>query len=551
MRFAVCVAVAILHSGAAAGQSTNSQIKFEIAAIQPSAPSTRTFMSGPYLHPDRYEIRNATMVDLVRTAYGIDPDKVSGGPNWLEFDRFDLIAKVPAGTQANALKTMLQDLLAERFKLVVHSDTKQFPAYALSLGKTPRLKEADASSAGSGGCSFRGNSSPPLPGATGPGGPMILTMSCHSTSLTAFANSIRGFVGTSATNGGPPQVIDKTELKGVYDLDLKITMDNGFGGSDSAFIDAIDKQLGLKLETIQVPMPVIVVEKVNRKPGDNPPDAAKSFPPLPTEFEVVSLKPGTPLPLPTPGRGNVRTPPYQNDRVNLQNNSVRQLINLAWNLTPADTIAGAPKWLDSDHYDLVAKVPVAAAPAGRGPVDIDAYRPMFKAVLEDRFQMKVHFEDRPTDVYVLTAVKPKLQKADPANRTKWTEGPGPDGKDPRKTNQALNRLICFQNVTMAQFAALLPVVAGGYLRTPALDNTGLDGGWDFTLSFSAAGMVNGMSGRGGDAGPNAAVPSASEPSGGLSLFDAINKQLGLKLVTQKRPMPTLVIDHIEQKPADN
>ena len=71
----------------------------------------------------RYELHNATIVDLIRTAYGIDADKVLGGPTWLEYDRFDVLAKIPAKVPPpDALKQMLQSLLADRFKLVVHKD---------------------------------------------------------------------------------------------------------------------------------------------------------------------------------------------------------------------------------------------------------------------------------------------------------------------------------------------------------------------------------------------------------------------------------------------
>ena len=85
-----------------------------------------------------------------------------------------------------------------------------------------------------------------------------------------------------------------------------------------------------------------------------------------------------------------------------------------------------------------------------------------------------------------------------------------------------------------------------------LNSTGLEGAWDFTLNFSPAGRVNGGGGRGGDsAQPTAGDSPAADPSGALSLFDAISKQLGLKLDRQKRPMPVLVIDHAEQKPTDN
>jgi uncharacterized protein (TIGR03435 family) len=82
-----------------------------------------------------------------------------------------------------------------------------------------------------------------------------------------------------------------------------------------------------------------------------------------------------------------------------------------------------------------------------------------------------------------------------------------------------------------------------------VDATGLDGAWDFTLSFSGINVLQGA-GRGGNAAAGAGgVAGASDPTGGLSLFDAVQRQLGLKLELRKRPMPVLVIDHIEEKPS--
>jgi len=82
------------------------------------------------------------MVDLVGMAYGTTPDKVVGGPNWLEMDRFDVIAKVPDDFTEDARKPMLRALLEDRFKRVAHQDTRPVPALALSVGKKPQLKEA-------------------------------------------------------------------------------------------------------------------------------------------------------------------------------------------------------------------------------------------------------------------------------------------------------------------------------------------------------------------------------------------------------------------------
>jgi uncharacterized protein (TIGR03435 family) len=216
-------------------------------------------------------------------------------------------------------------------------------------------------------------------------------------------------------------------------------------------------------------------------------------------------------------------------------------------------MANAPKWLDEDRYEILAKAPADVAmgdltPNRSGvPVNIDALRPMLRTLITERFNLKVHMEDRPVNAYTLVAVKPKLKKADPAARTKWQEGALPDSKGGKNTNPSLGRLVTCQNVTMAQFADLLPGIAPGYLRTNVVDGTGLEGGWDFTFSFSPAGVLQLNRPQGG----GDANSEASEPTLAVSLFDAMTNQLGLKLELQKRPTPVLVIDRIDRKPVEN
>jgi uncharacterized protein (TIGR03435 family) len=233
-------------------------------------------------------------------------------------------------------------------------------------------------------------------------------------------------------------------------------------------------------------------------------------------------------------------------------------------------VVGGPKYLDDDRYDITAKAPSQAtsmissmAQGNQPPVDVDALRLMLRALLIDRFKLKTHMEDQPRNAYTLLAAKPKMKKADPSNRTGFKEGPGPDGKDPRKETPALGRLVTCQNMTMGQLAELLPKIAGGYFQnasTTVIDATGLDGAYDFTLSFSPAGILNG--GGGGRGGDGAAAPGgtpggaagageASDPGGGMTLYDAMEKQIGIKMEIQKRPVPVLVIDHMEQRPTDN
>ena len=354
--------------------------------------------------------------------------------------------------------------------------------------------------------------------------------------------------------------MDQTGLKGAFNFDLKVP----FGGANSdlsQLSDAMDKQIGLKLEAITLPGPVIDVKSANEKPTPNSPEEMKIFPALPTEFDVAEIKPFKPD-ADNPGvlmarggmlvvaraRGGRGGPQLQNGRVNLQGYTMKQLITVAWDLPNDNRLAGAPKWMDSDRFTVIAKVPSEAADAY---TDMDAVKPLLRKLLLDRFKMTVHNEERQLPGYVLTAVKPKLKRADPGGRTKWINGPGPDGKDPRNGNAALGRLTTFQNVTMAQFAEMLPTVASGYLRgETVLDQTGLEGAWDFTLYFSAAGA--GRAGvRGGGGADTSSPASAEDPGAGIPLPDALTKELGLKLEMQKRAINVLVIDHAEQTPVEN
>jgi uncharacterized protein (TIGR03435 family) len=481
-------------------------------------------MSGGVLRGGRYDLRNASMLDLIQTAYDIDEtSKIVGGPNWLNTDRFDIAAKAPASATQETTKAMLQTLLADRFKLAVHMDNRPVQAFALSLGKgKPRMKEADPSAAS--GC--QGQPQNPAPGAIA-----YIVVSCRNLTMEQFAQQVRGMAGGYVTD----LAVDPTGLKGAWDFDLKWNGRNQLAaaGSDAVtFFDAVDKQLGLKLEPQRVTMSVLVVDSVNRKPTDNPPGVTTSLPPPPpAEFEVATIRPSAPD---AQQRGD-----FQNGRVDLQGWTLKSLITTAWNVTNEDLLAGVPKFAESARFDIVAK-------ASTAQIDDDDLILMLRALMIDRFKIKVHTESRTVPVYTLTAAKPKLTKADPSNRSECKNGPGADGKDPRLTNPMLNRLVTCRNMTMSQLAEQFQVFAGGYFRYAVVDATGIEGAYDFTLSFSGIGLVR-NGGRGGDA----AGAGAADPNGALSLYDAVNKQLGLKLEQQKRPMPVLVIDHVEEKPTDN
>lgn len=344
---------------------------------------------------------------------------------------------------------------------------------------------------------------------------------------------------------GPNQVLDQTGLKGSWNFDVKWSMQfmGPVGGASVervSIFEAMEKQLGLKLEEKQVPTPVLVVDSVTRTPTPNPPEVAKELPtiPLPTEFEVTDVKAAGP----EFRMGRFAIQP--GGRFVAQGFPLRFLIARAFNTNTGEQIAGLPKWADVDRFDITAQAPSMGPSAP--PLDMESVAPMLRSLLVDRFKMKYHTEDRSVSTYALVAGKPKMKKADPASRTWCRNTNAPFGAAPG------SRLVTCQNVTMAQFAERLLSFAP-WLNWPVLNATALDGSWDFSLTFGQnfPVMVGGP-GRSGDALPASAdMPAAAEPTGAVTIFDAVEKQLGLKLEPRKRPMPVIVVDQIEQKPTEN
>jgi uncharacterized protein (TIGR03435 family) len=523
--------------------------KFEIAGIHPSPVVRNPNFRNLAPHGGRYEIRNATMVDLIRTAYNMSSDRIVGGPNWLELDRFDVAAKLPVETTVEERRQMLQALLSERFKLVQHNDTKPLPVYALTVAKKLTLKESDGD--GQAGCKPETASGPPgeggmritMNGATlNLGLGMSIHMVCRNMTMAAFAGSIRGMIGSPDLGSSP--VMDETGLKGAWNFDFRYSL-QFFGpmpGNDSERISMAAglEKLGLKLEQKLVPMPVLVVDSVNRKPSPDPPEVAEALPPIPvpTEFEVADIKQTDPSV--RGGRFNFQP----GGRFVAQAISLRVLIMNAFNVRGrGEEIVGLPPFADSERYDITAKAP---SMGGQAPaIDFESSAPMLRSLLAERFKMTFHTEPRKVAAYSLIAPKPKLKKADPDARSSCKQTNNPPGAP------AGSIMFSCQNVSMAYFADRLQNVGFGQIAWPVEDATGLEGGYDLALTFSPnAGMNFGPGpGRGGPAGENA-VPTASDPTGGVTLFDAIEK-LGLKLEQRKREMPVIVIDHLEPKPTEN
>jgi uncharacterized protein (TIGR03435 family) len=224
---------------------------------------------------------------------------------------------------------------------------------------------------------------------------------------------------------------------------------------------------------------------------------------------VADVRPSNPAnPLAAKGGGFL-----PGGRVELAGLTLKNLIMFAYGVQE-NMIVGVPKWGESEHFDIIAK----AAPN----TSLATVRLMVQSLLAERFQLALHSEDRVMPAYVLT-----LGKRGPS----LTEGSGGRQQCAWKTAEGgLMRRDC-QNLTMAEFAKQLPGMRELSIDRPVVDQTGLNGDYDFHFDIARVR-------RPGDAG-------ASDPAdSGPTIFAAL-ENIGLKLEHRKIPLPTLVIDHVE------
>ena len=186
MRTFRCMTVSTLAACALSGQAPGASLRFQVADVHPSRVTAAQAARGPFMSGARYDLRNATIVDLIVKAYDVTPDKVVEGPSWLEYDRFDVSATMPPKTSVADAKLMLQALLAERFDLAIRKEVRPLPAYVLTAPKgKQKLKEADGS--GDTGCRVSLDQPRPADPAAGVPSAPTISYTCRNMTMAAFA----------------------------------------------------------------------------------------------------------------------------------------------------------------------------------------------------------------------------------------------------------------------------------------------------------------------------------------------------------------------------
>jgi uncharacterized protein (TIGR03435 family) len=317
----LCAWLIVSTSGAAFGQGAAESPTFEVASVKPAEPQPsgmmRVRMSGGPGTPDPGQLTytNVSLKNVLINAYDVNDYQISG-PNWLDGERFDIVAKIPQGATKEQFRLMLQNLLAERFKLALHHETKELPMYALVVGKGgPKLKESVEEDA----ATPQGAAPPPPPGrdeaapvrlkmdadgmpkppsGMGRNGVIMMTMYGSGglrTRMVCKGQPVSALLATLSSQLGRP-VVDATNLKGKYDITLDYAPDgmNGpmgmmpppppphegaiGGGAPMAnapdtggptIFTALQEQLGLKLEQRKGPVDLLVIDRLEKVPTEN------------------------------------------------------------------------------------------------------------------------------------------------------------------------------------------------------------------------------------------------------------------------------------------
>jgi len=483
----------------AIGQATGPA--FETADVRISGRDTKE--GGGFMPEGLLEYRGATMLKLIGTAYSVKTDWVLGGPDWVASDRFDVAAKAASPQASPAdLREMLQALLADRFALAVHDEQKDMPVYLLAVGRNgPKLQPAAGAKA---------SDCPAVDGEAG-----LNHRACAAYTMTDLSILLPQI----ARNYVDRPVVDTTGLEGAYDFHLDWMSKANYldakavGRPTESMFDAIDK-LGLTLEPGMRPTQVIVIDRVNRTPVEKSPTVAP-------EFDVADVRRSKTQ----PGQQGLRA--FPGGQLEIRGYTLRELIKLAFEVKD-DRVTGGPKWLDADRFDVIAKSPDVMSPR--------AMSAMLKTLIVRRFKLETHSMDQPAPAFalVLGSRSPKLQDTSGSARSEC-----------KLTLAQKGRAYVCQNTTMAQLVERLPSVTQAYLIHPLVDLTGLTGAYDFTLTWTPKSRLPAVTPP-----AQAAMPEASTPDGDLTVFEAIDKQLGLKIEERKLPMPVIVIDHVLRTPED-
>jgi len=253
MRHLFALGIAFAATAFVQAQAPGPKVEFEVATVKKSPPpgADSAVTAGLKLDGAQLRIGALTLRDYIGMAYRVKVYQIAG-PDWIATERFDIAAKLPAGTKADQFPAMMQELLADRFGLKFHREPKEMPVYALVLGKNgPKFKESapDAVRVSNHGGNGRKEN-------------MTLTKASMDSLVAGIWNDF----------GMDRPILDKTGLKRLYDIRLEATpmyrIDDNPNAGDITVFSAVQDQLGLRLESQRGSVEVLIVDHIE-KPSKN------------------------------------------------------------------------------------------------------------------------------------------------------------------------------------------------------------------------------------------------------------------------------------------
>jgi uncharacterized protein (TIGR03435 family) len=206
----------------------------------------------------RVTITNTSIRDLIRNVFGLADFQITGGPDWLSGERYDIVATAGTDAARPQLMLMMRELLAERLKLAFHYEMRETPVYALRLVRADRRLGPQLRATG---IDCTAASAAAARDAT----QRACGFDVSGRSLTATGMSIASLTQRLALLSGRT-VTDHTGLAGLYDLQLRWAPDgiSSAGGDDPSLFTALREQLGLTLDSTRAPVQVLVIDAVER-----------------------------------------------------------------------------------------------------------------------------------------------------------------------------------------------------------------------------------------------------------------------------------------------
>jgi uncharacterized protein (TIGR03435 family) len=540
-------------------------MKFDVASVRPhpndkvDKADTRRDQRATY-GPQNIDFTGLSLGFIIGEAYAMTPGHVVGATDQVTntlrgLEGYDIEGRAARPATRDELRGMLQSLLADRFKLAVHHEKREESVFRLvTASGGPKLTPAQSGEF-----------------ATDASSPDALTF--HNAEVSKLASLLTSFAGR--------EVVDDTGLKGLYNFTLRMpdgyTLASAKAGiargnaPDMGSFAASLRELGLQLVSGKATVDYLVVDHVER-PSSN--EAAQATSPAQAsanqKFEAVSIRPCVDDTPPSGANGGARSsqggfPSISPGRFTIDCGTIERLISNAYvlngeklenNIPRIGDVSwwkGGPEWIRYDKFTIEASAPGATDRA-------ILLGPMLRALLEDRFKLKLHRETEDAPMYAMTIAKGGLKiqpmapggcsddrdqvfdadtaRAQAAAVNAGTAKPNCDGMTMMGAPGHARWTI--GGTTMPNFAGILTTSMDHHV----IDKTGYDPTTKFNIHLEFA--------------PDEHVPGADKrnprtefaPADAPTIFAALEQQLGLKLDATKGPQGVLVIDHVERPTPD-